>query len=68
VRTRKVKYVESDDEDDVLKPVDANGTQRSSKRRKVSPESEDEFGVDDEAEAAMMEIGEYIRGSDLVSF
>jgi hypothetical protein len=42
-----------------LKPVDGNGRgeRRSLKRRKLSPESEDEFGIDDAAEAAMMEIG-----------
>jgi hypothetical protein len=60
VRTRKVKYAESDDEDeDVLKQVDGNGNRRASKRRKVSPESDDEFGIDAETEEAMMEIGRF---------
>lgn len=57
MRTRKVTYAESDDEDDILKPVDGNGNERASKRRKLSPQSDDEFGDDAEAEAAMMEIG-----------
>lgn len=55
---KKVNYIESDD-DEILRPVDGNGRgqRRSLKRRKLSPESEDEFGIDDAAEAAMMAIG-----------
>jgi DNA mismatch repair protein MSH6 len=56
---KKVNYVESEDDDEILRPVDANGRNgpRSLKRRKLSAESEDEFAVDESTEAAMMDIG-----------
>jgi DNA mismatch repair protein MSH6 len=55
-----VNYAESDDdEDEVLQPTNANKLQRRpSKRRKVSLEdSDDDFGLDAETEAALAEAG-----------
>jgi DNA mismatch repair protein MSH6 len=57
---KAVNYAESeDDEDEVLQPLNANKLQRRpSKRRKVSLEdSDDEFGMDAETEAALAEAG-----------
>lgn len=57
---KAVNYVESDeDEDEVLKPSNGNRLQRRpSKRRRIDlEESDDEFGIDDDMEAAMAEAG-----------
>jgi DNA mismatch repair protein MSH6 len=55
-----VNYAESDDEDsEVFKPISSNLTSgRSSKRRKViTDDSDDEFGLDDATQAAFEEEG-----------
>lgn len=53
---KTVNYAESDSEEDVLQPVQTNGTRRPSKRRKVALEdSEEEFELDEPAGAAMDE-------------
>ena len=58
---KTVNYAESDSDDDdiVLKPSNGNRQQRRpSKRRRVSLEdSEDEFAIDEDTEAAMASAG-----------
>ena len=60
---KSVNYAESDDdedEDDVLGPIANNSRGRAIKRRRVSVEddSDDEFGLDDATQQAMLEDGE----------
>ena len=55
-----VNYAESDDEDDeVFQPI-ANGSRKGrliKRRRVVSDDSEDEFGLDEATQQAMLEDG-----------
>lgn len=54
---KQVNYAESDDEDDEpFRPLSGNG--RAAKRRRISvkdDESDDEFGLDNATQAAMVE-------------
>jgi DNA mismatch repair protein MSH6 len=57
---KSINYAESDGDDEPLKPLDNNGTaRRASKRRKVTDDSDDEFGIDAATEAAIMDAGTY---------
>ncbi|KAH7406171.1 muts domain V-domain-containing protein [Phaeosphaeria sp. MPI-PUGE-AT-0046c] len=68
---KSVNYAESDgdeDEDDVLGPIANNARGRATKRRRVSVEddSDDEFGLDDATQQAMLEddIDDFIAPDD----
>jgi len=68
---KSVNYAESDDEDEdePLKPSNGNRPQRRpSKRRRIDLEdSDDEFGMDAEMEAALAEAGEPYPPSESIS-
>ncbi|KAF2721828.1 DNA mismatch repair protein Msh6 [Polychaeton citri CBS 116435] len=53
VSKKQVNYAESDDEDEVFKPL--SGNSRASKRRRISSkdDSDDEYGFDDATQAAL---------------
>ena len=54
-----MNYVESSEDEEVFRPLSGNTSNaRASKRRRiVSEDSDDEFGVDAATEAAMVEEG-----------
>jgi hypothetical protein len=56
---KKVDYTESDEDiDDVLRPVDGNGSRRRlAKRAKLSDESDGDFAIDGATELSMEELG-----------